>query len=85
MKILLYFVVWDSETFDSDVSSSLQTVNGRVELFHDYIMSVTSFLRCSEKCIIMAYVYVHRYVENTNQANVSAKKVFVINSTNCIK
>ena len=61
----------DSETFDT--INSPPTFHGRVELFHDYIISVTSFLRCSEKCIIMAYVYVHRYVENANKANESKR------------
>ena len=76
----------DSEIFDADASQSPQTVYGRVELFHDYIMSVTSFLRCSEKCIIMAYVYVHRFVENKNkEMNIAKDKVFVINTHNCIK
>jgi hypothetical protein len=77
----------DSEIFDADASQSPQTVYGRVELFHDYIMSVTSFLRCSEKCIIMAYVYVHRFIENKNkEMNCIAKdKIFVINTHNCIK
>ncbi len=49
-----------------DFDGGLESVGERVQLFHDHIISVTSLLRCSEKCIIMAYIYVERYVALKN-------------------
>ena len=54
----------DCEIFDFE--GGLESVGERVQLFHDCIISATSLLRCNEKCIIMAYIYVERYVSIKN-------------------
>jgi len=37
-----------------------------IELFLDYMMKLSTYLRHSEKTVLMAYIYVERYVNIKN-------------------